>query len=187
MTSPSPVLPELLHDGDELTLRRWVTGDAVALQTAIEESIDHLRPWMWWASREPMDVAERREMIASWERDWAQGGDVLLGIFVAGKVAGSCGLHRRIDPGGVEIGYWVHPAFLRRGIATRTARLLAAAALARPDISHVEIHHDAANQRSAGIPRKLGFTRVAENPREPLAPNEVGLEWCWRLEGPPTG
>lgn len=186
MTSSTLTLPDLLHDGDELTLRRWVTDDAIAMQTAIEESIDHLRPWMWWAGREMMTLDARREMIAGWERDWAAGGDVMLGIFVAGRVAGSCGLHRRIAADGVEIGYWVHPGFLRRGIATRTARLLAEVALQRPDITHVEIHHDAANVRSAGIPRKLGFTRVAENPRPPQAPSEVGVEWCWRLEKSPV-
>ena len=187
MPSPASPLPELLHDGDELTLRKWVVDDAVALTTAIEESLDHLRPWMWWAGDELVAIPRRREMIAGWEREWAQGGDVYMGIFVAGRVAGSCGLHRRIARDGVEIGYWVHPSFLRRGIATRTAALLAGAALARPDITHVEIHHDAANERSAGIPRKLGFTRVAENPREPLAPEEIGVEWCWRLDAPTKG
>lgn len=187
MIRTPPALPELLHDGDELTLRRWTVDDAAALSEAIDASREHLRPWMEWVSGEPVPLPLRRRMIAGWEADWAKGGDVLLGIFIAGRIAGSCGLHRRIAPDGLEIGYWVHPAFLRRGIATSTARLLAKAALARGEITHVEIHHDAANERSAGIPHKLGFRRVAANPRDRRAPAEIGVEWCWRLDRPAKG
>jgi RimJ/RimL family protein N-acetyltransferase len=52
-------------------------------------------------------------MLEEWERDWLRGGDVALGMFVSGQVVGSCGLHGRIGPGGLEIGYWTHPSFLR--------------------------------------------------------------------------
>lgn len=104
-----------------------------------------------------------------------------MGTFVAGKVAGGCGLHRRVDPGGLEIGYWTHPAFARRGLATTAAGLLTDAAFHVHGITHVEIHLDKANQASAAIPRKLGYELFAERPQEVAAPAEVGVHCIWRL------
>lgn len=162
-------------------LRRWTPKDAEALGQTVTESIDHLRPWMGWIAQEPTSIEERRTRLKEWERDWSRGGDVVLGVFLLDRVVGSCGLHRRIAPDGLEIGYWIHPCFTRRGLATRAAWLLTDAALARPDISHVEIHHDKANVASAGVPRKLGFQFVGEERDEPEAPADLGIEWRWRM------
>jgi ribosomal-protein-serine acetyltransferase len=67
-------------------------------------------------------------------------------------------------------------------LATEAARLLTDAALALPDISHVEIHHDKANAASAGVPRKLGFDPLGEEPDEPEAPADSGIECRWRMD-----
>lgn len=175
-------LPERLEDPGGLVLRRWVPADAEALGRAVTESADHLRPWMAWIAGEPVTLERRRAMIAEWDLDWSQGGDVVLGVFADGQVAGGCGLHRRIGAGGLEIGYWTHSAFLRRGVATRTASLLTDAAFGVPGISRVEIHHDKANQASAGVPRKLGYEWMGESRDDPEAPGDLGIEWRWRIE-----
>lgn len=176
------VLPERLEDHGGLLLRRWRPRDAKALSRAVAESAEHLRPWMAWIAEEPVPPRRLRARLGEWERDWARGGDVFLGVFLDGQVAGGCGLHRRIGEGGLEIGYWIHAAFVRRGLATRAARLLTDGAFSVPGITHVEIHHDKANQASGGVPRKLGFRWVAEVPDEPEAPADVGIEWRWRME-----
>ncbi len=120
-------------------------------------------------------------MLAGREREWLGGGDVMLGVFVADRVAGSCGLHRRIGPCRLELGYWIHPAFTRRGLATRVAWMLTDAAFALPGIERVEIHHDKASEASAGIPAKLGYSFVGERPDGRDAPAEAGIEWLWRM------
>lgn len=104
-----------------------------------------------------------------------------MGVFVSGQVAGGCGLHHRVGHGGLEIGYWTHPSFLRQGIASRATRTLTAAAFTIPEITHVEIHHDKANEASAGVPRKLGYHLAEEVPDEPEAPAELGIECRWRV------
>jgi ribosomal-protein-serine acetyltransferase len=162
-------------------LRRWVPDDAKLVARAVAESLEHLRPWMAWVAQEPLSLKQRRAMIEEWERDWLQGGDVVMGIFVGGRVVGGCGLHRRIGPGGLELGYWTHSAFLRQGIATRAAALLTDAAFAVPGITRVEIHHDKANRASGGVPRILRYRIIGEVPDEPEAPAEIGVECRWRL------
>jgi ribosomal-protein-serine acetyltransferase len=175
------VLPERI-EGDGLLLRRWLVDDAELQHRAVAESIDHLRPFMAWIAHEPLPLEQRRRMLAEWERDWTQGGDVALAILVGDRVAGSAGLHRRGGPDMLEIGYWTHPAFLRQGIATKTARLLTGAAFAVPGIERVEIRHDKANAASAGVPRRLGYTPTGEEkPMRPAAPADVGIDCVWRM------
>jgi RimJ/RimL family protein N-acetyltransferase len=166
--------------GNGLLLRRWRESDAELFARVVAESVEHLRPWIEWIADEPRSVEQRRTILAGQEREWAAGGGVHFAILVDGAVAGACGLNRRDCPGVVEIGYWTHPLFLRRGVATRAVGLLPDAALAMPDIEHVEIHHDKANIASAGVPRRLGFTFVGEARREPQALADSGIECGWR-------
>jgi ribosomal-protein-serine acetyltransferase len=173
-------LPDLITGPGALVLRRWVHDDIEIISEAVSESVEHLRPWMLWIKQEPLSVADCRARIDEWERDWLAGGDVVMGVFVDGLVAGGCGLHHRIGPGGLEIGYWTHPSFLRKGVASSAARLLTRAAFARADITHVEIHHDKANEASAGIPRGLGFQLVREVADTAQAPAEIGISCEWQ-------
>ena len=181
MSVPGQRLPALIGDPDGVQLRRWTPRDAQTLDELVLESLDHLSPWMAWARDEPIGLTRRRAMLDESEAEWRACGDVMMGIFSDGTAVGSCGLHRRIDPGGLEIGYWVHPRHIRQGFATLATRLLADAAFSVSDVTHVEIHHDKANEASATIPRKLGFTLIGEWPDAPTAPGEVGVEMRWRM------
>jgi ribosomal-protein-serine acetyltransferase len=182
MTDRDQILPERLAGPAGLLLRRWSLADAHQLSAAVAESQEHLRPWMAWAAEEPLTIEQRRELIIGFERDWRDGGDAVLGIFLDGRVMGGCGLHRRIARDGLELGYWIHPRFTRRGLATAAARLLTDGAVALSGVTHVEIHHDKANVASAGVPRKLGFSLLAEVPDEIEAPAEIGIECRWRMD-----
>jgi RimJ/RimL family protein N-acetyltransferase len=137
---------------------------------------------MRWMDSEPLTMIQREAMLGDREREWSDGGDVMLAIRLEQRAIGSCGLHRRVAPDGLEIGYWLHPSFTGRGLATRAARLLAAGAFTVDGITHVEIHHDKANLASAGVPRRLGYQLVAEAPDEISAPAESGIEQIWRVD-----
>lgn len=173
-------LPGLLPEEDGMLVRRWQPDDAEALTRAVEESRSHLVPWLPWAGV-PLTADERRELIAGWERDWEQGGDVIYGIFLDGQVAGGGGLHHRIGPGGLEIGYWIGVEFQGLGLATRFARAATAAAFAIPEIDRVEIHHDQANTRSGLVPERLGYVHVMTEPSERRTDAESGTEIQWRI------
>jgi ribosomal-protein-serine acetyltransferase len=176
-------LPELI-EGDGVVLRRWRVADAPAQHRAILESIEHLRPWMPWIAEEPQPLERRAELIAAWEREWELGGDVYLAIMAGSEVAGGAGLHRRIGPGGLEIGYWLHPAFTGRGLATAAAWARARAALALDGIDHVEIRHDRANAASGAVPVRLGFVLAGEQANPAPAPADSGTDLVWRMTRP---
>jgi RimJ/RimL family protein N-acetyltransferase len=162
-----------------LSLRRWVEADAPALSAAVLANLDHLRPWMPWIATEPLGPTERVALIDQWRTDWEGGGDLVVGILMAGVVVGGSGLHRRRGPGVLEIGYWVHVDHLNKGIATEVTATLTTAAFTVPDIERVEIHHDKANAASAGVPRRLGFTLADETQDAVTSPGEVGIDCRW--------
>jgi ribosomal-protein-serine acetyltransferase len=164
-----------------LLLRAWEETDAEQLAQAIGENHDHLRPFMPWIAHEPMSADARRTLIAQWASDAASGADEVCGVFLDGVIVGGSGLHRRLGPGGLEIGYWVHKNYVRRGIATTAARLLTDSAFAQPSIDRVEIHHDVANIASSGVPRVLGYTLIGTEPRPIQAPAETGVHCIWRV------
>lgn len=167
---------------EELLVRLWQEDDAAALARAVQESLEHLRPWMPWAAEEPVGEDARRTWIRDRAAEAARGGDRAYGLFLGDRVVGGCGLHRRIAPGGLEIGYWVHVDFTRRGFATGAAGFAAQEAFAQPGVDHVEIHHDAANEASGRVAAALGFRYVAEQRRPPQAPGESGVLRVWRLD-----
>jgi ribosomal-protein-serine acetyltransferase len=167
----------------EIVVRPFAEDDAPALAVAIESSLAHLRPWMAWAAEEPHDLAWRRERIRNGLAEEAAGGDRPRGIFAGDAVAGGCGLHRRVGPGGYEIGYWVAAGWTRRGVAKEAVRQLVVAAFAEPETTFLEIHHDVANVASGEVARAAGFTLVGgqTGPPRATAPSDSGIDRIWRL------
>lgn len=181
-------VPGLVSAAD-LTVRPWRTDDAARLHEAVTASTEHLRPWMAWIADEPLTVAQRADLIATWLRPDTP--EDLYGILAGDVVVGGCGLHPPADHGGLAIGYWVRAGWTGRGYATEAARRLTAIALTQPEVTHVEIHHDVANVASGRVPARLGFALAEERRRTPTAPGETGLERVWRwppaAAGPPPG
>jgi RimJ/RimL family protein N-acetyltransferase len=173
-------LPQLVTT-ERLVLRTWREDDAEALGAAITASLDHLLPWMPWAALEPLPIEDRRKLITGWETEWASGADVVFGVFLDGAVIGGCGLHRRIGPHGIEIGYWIHTDHTRQGYATELSAALTDVAFTVDGIERVEIHHDRANTASRGVPRRLGYELTGEAPAEAAAPSETGVNCVWSV------
>jgi ribosomal-protein-serine acetyltransferase len=176
-------LPTIVET-ERLTLRCWTADDAPAINTAIVASTEQLRPWMPWIAFEPKSIADRRELIETWERERVEGGDTVYGIFLGGVAVGGTGLHRRRGPGVLEIGYWVHADHVGQGYATEVAAALTDTAFSCTDIDRVEIHHDAGNVASGRVPAKLGFTMVAEVTTPVVAPAETGRSHVWQILRP---
>lgn len=166
--------------GCTLTLRRWHGDDREVQVPAILESTAALSAWMPWA--DGYDIAASREFLARAQAEWDTRTAFAYGIWSPhGPLLGAVGLHARIGVGGLEIGYWVRSSAIRQGHATRAAALATAAALGVDGVTHVEIHHDRANEISGRIPARLGYRHVATIDRERDAPAASGVALHWRM------
>ena len=143
-----------------LIIRCWNPTDASLLKTAIEESVEHLRPWMPWAHNEPEEFQRKIERIRLWRSQFDAGRDFVYGIFNQdeSRVLGGTGLHTRAGEGAREIGYWIHKDYLNVGLATEVACALTRVAFEIDHVKRIEIHCQPENVRSAAIPRKLGYS-----------------------------
>ncbi|MFF3456941.1 GNAT family N-acetyltransferase [Streptomyces sp. NPDC002730] len=167
---------------DDLALRAFNgEADLPELFRVIEESLEHLRPWMPWVAEH--SLARTTDFLADRAERWASGDEFTYAIVLDGAIVGACGLFRRDDTpdSSREIGYWLHPATTGRGVATRTARALVEQAFRLPGIDYVEVVHDPANLASGAVPARLGFTEHLRRPAERLAPAETGEVQIWRL------
>jgi RimJ/RimL family protein N-acetyltransferase len=166
--------------GAHLTLRRWRRDDLDDLTAAVTGSLELLRPWMRWAAG--YDRRAAQEFLTWVELAWLERSNFAYAVVdPTGRLIGGGGLRASIGVGGLEIGYWVRSDATRRRVATRTAALLTAEALAVDGVTHVEIHHDRANELSGRVPRRLGYEQIATAPRPRVAPAESGVEVRWRL------
>ena len=129
---------------------------------------------------------KRTRWSSSTSVDAAVGSNGTTIIEVRTDRAENLALHRSIGPGGLEIGYWLHPERTGRGLATRATAALVGHAFALPDIDHVQVWHDAANVAGGAVPKRLGFTQVDRRtpPRDPMTPGEVGIDVIWQLDRP---
>jgi RimJ/RimL family protein N-acetyltransferase len=173
--------PPVRIDIDGLVLRRERRGDEVVVAQAVAANLEHLRPWMPWAVPEAATVQAQRERVINVEQWWDEGSlyNFLLLDEPEQSLLGVFGLHRRIGPGGLELGYWLDRRATGHGYATAAAQALTDAALRLDDVSRVEIHCDEANERSQRVPNRLGYRldRIEADTIE--APAEVGRSMIW--------
>jgi RimJ/RimL family protein N-acetyltransferase len=159
MTQTTPyriVTPRLL-------LRCWNPLDAQSLADLVGRNLEHLRPWMPWASEENAQLELQYERLRIARARFDQDEEYIYGIFSRDgqTVMGSTGLHTRVGKDALEIGYWVDKDHTRQGLATETSAALTKTAFEIFKVRRVEIHCDPMNLASAAVPRKLGYTLEA--------------------------
>jgi RimJ/RimL family protein N-acetyltransferase len=145
---------------ERLEIRCWDPADAENLKEAIDSSLDHLLPWMPWAAHEPEPVNEKIDRLRRFRGSFDLDEDYIYGIFErdTGRVVGGTGLHMRHGPDGREIGYWIRADREGRGMMTETVAALTRVAFDVDGVRWVEIRCAPDNERSAAIPRRLGYT-----------------------------
>jgi RimJ/RimL family protein N-acetyltransferase len=148
---------------ERLTLRCWEPGDAPLLKDAVDTSLDHLRPWMPWAAEEPKPVEEKADLLRTFRGRFDLDEDFVYGIFAPDEqeVIGGSGLHTRVGPRALEIGYWIRASRTGNGYAREATAALAKAAFRVCAVDRVEIRVDPANEASLRVPRALGFAEEA--------------------------
>ena len=149
---------------DRLVIRAWQPGDAALLKEAIDSSLEHLRAWMPWAmENEPQTLEEKTALVETFRAQFDAGQNFIYGIFSPdeARVLGGTGLHARVGPGGLEIGYWVRDESTRQGLATESSAAVTRVGFEVCEADRIEIRIEPGNEASLGVPRKLGFIEEA--------------------------
>lgn len=161
-------LPRQLR-GERVVLRPLAPGDGIALFAAVDASRDHLRAWLPWVdAHKTVDDSEHycRQSAARWLlRD-----ELSFGLFTpAGSLVGGVGLVRfDLEVGAFEVGYWLRTDAQRAGRVREAVALVTSLAFEMLDAARVAIHCDRENERSAAVPRALGFVHEATLRRDRL-------------------
>lgn len=115
-------------DFDGFVLRSYMPGDGARLAEAVNESYDHLAPWMSWAtphrSVEDAEERARRNRAA-----YLLAEDFTVGIFSPDerRLLGGTGFHLREGPVSslcAEIGMFVRASEAGAGLGTRALRAM---------------------------------------------------------------
>jgi RimJ/RimL family protein N-acetyltransferase len=161
---------------ERTVVRCWDPRDAPLLKEALDSSLDHLQPWMEWAHAEPQSLAQKVALLRRFRGQFDLGSDFVMGILDLEErtVFGGTGLHTREGEGALEIGYWIRKSHVGQGLATEASAALTRVAFELCDVDRVVIRVDPTNERSAAIPRKLGFLAEATLRRR-LPPHGDGV------------
>jgi RimJ/RimL family protein N-acetyltransferase len=148
---------------ERLVVRCYEPRDAPLLKDAIDSSLEHLQPWMPWALDEPQTLEQKVELVELFGSSFDAGENFTYGIFAAdeAELLGGTGLHPRVGPGGLEIGYWVRASATRQGIVTESTAALTRVGFEVCEADRLEIRIEPRNEASFGVPRKLGFVEEA--------------------------
>lgn len=161
--------PLLIDVPDRLETERFILrcprpGDGAAINAAVCETLDNLRPWLPWAQAAPL-LEESEAYCRRNHARFALREDLPYFIFERepdggeGVLVGATGLHR-IDwtVRRFEIGYWRRTSLQGYGIAAEAARALSRLAFDVLDAQRVEIRMDDVNLPSRKVAERAGFT-----------------------------
>jgi RimJ/RimL family protein N-acetyltransferase len=145
--------------GDRIVVRAYTEDDAAAMFEAINESTDHLRPWMAWADSYHT-VDDSLEYIRQCTVGFLLRSNFSMGMFLCsdGTYLGGSGIHiGEPQVPSFEIGYWIRASAEGKGYVSEAVRLLTTCAFETFGAERVMIRCDARNDRSRQVAERQGF------------------------------
>ena len=148
---------------ERLVLRCPDPADADLVQEAVAESLETLRPWMPWTEGEPVSRAQRVIDLERFRDEFSRHADYIYFLFTPAedRMIGGMGLHPRVGPKGLELGYWIRASERGRGLAAEGASALIRAAFECVGSDRVEIRIEPGNDASRRVVEKLAVPREA--------------------------
>lgn len=167
--SVSPILldlPEVLT-GDRIIVRQWRHGDGQALYEAVQESLEHILPWMPWGPHHDTPEASEK-FVREWRAQFDLREHLSMGIWSPDgtRFLGGTGAPRLDwEMRSFELGYWIRASEHGKGHVTDAVKLQTAFYFEELQANRVYIRCSTKNLRSSAIPRRLGFAHegVARN------------------------
>ncbi len=135
---------------------------APAMKEAIDASLAELRPWMTWVEAHPLPLAAVTETCQHFRSTFDRSEQYPYVILDhRGAFVGGIGLHPRVGPQALELGYWLRTNRTGDGLATEAAAALTRVAFDCLGMERLEIRVAVGNIASNAIPRRLGYTHDA--------------------------
>lgn len=155
--------PAYRIESERLIFRCYSPQDANHLAKSISESAEHLKAWMPWAHEEPEPIETKINRLRRFRANFDLDQEFVYGIFnpKETELIGGCGLHPRVGPDALEIGYWINVNQINQGFGTESAHIMTKVGFEVHHVKRIEIHCDPENIASAKIPEKLGFKHEA--------------------------
>lgn len=152
-------IPESFESA-RLLIRAPLFGDGAAVNEAVIESIEELRPWMPWANNIPT-IEESEIHIRNSRLKFLDRTDLQLLLFhkETGQLIGSSGLHRMDwQARSFETGYWVRTSYAGQGYISEAVEAITNFAIHQLKANRIEIRCDSRNKKSAAVAERSGFT-----------------------------
>jgi ribosomal-protein-serine acetyltransferase len=161
----SPLLVDIPAEliGERVMLRQFRPGDGAQFWEAIDESRQHLLPWMPIADAHQSPL-ESEAYVRRMYADWFLRVDMMFGIWElsTGRYLGLTGLlGRNWEVPSFEISYWLRKSAVGHGYMTEAVGLLTSMAFETLNANRVHITAASGNHKSAAIPQRLGFVHEA--------------------------
>jgi ribosomal-protein-serine acetyltransferase len=132
---------------------------AQPLLDLLNKNREHLKEWLPWVDsmRSVDDFHRYITMSKKKQDDKMELGFVIL---YNGIVAGRIGLHYFDHHNKIcAVGYWLGMEFVGKGIITVACKRLCEYAFAELGFNRIEIKCGVGNDKSAAVPKRLGFTK----------------------------
>ncbi|UOR13731.1 GNAT family N-acetyltransferase [Halobacillus amylolyticus] len=146
-----------LNVDTDLSLKLLEKEDAKELFALVDGSRDSLRRWLPWVDSMKQEK-DYEPVIEMWLKQSASHDGFQAGILYKNKLAGMAGFHG-IDWSNqkTSIGYWLSEKYQGYGVMTKVVKALVNYAFENYKLNRVEIQCGVDNQKSNGIPKRLGF------------------------------
>ncbi|SDI85812.1 Protein N-acetyltransferase, RimJ/RimL family [Actinokineospora alba] len=125
----------------------------------IDSARDYLDTWLPWVAR-IVDAGSAEVLLQSYADRQAKGEGRIYGIWIDGKLVGGT-LFRTFDQrfNNCEVGVWLAPEAVGRGLVTRAVRLMIEWAVEERGMARVVWQAGATNTRSLATAERIGFTK----------------------------
>lgn len=145
--------------GERIVVRPFQAGDGQALFEAIDESREHLLPWLpWGAFHANVETTEAK--VLEMRRNWDERIDLPVSIWNAdeSRLLGGTGMHRfDLRLRSFELGYWVRKSEAGKGYVSEAVRLLTDYLFREVAANRVFIRCATENHQSSAVAKRLGF------------------------------
>jgi RimJ/RimL family protein N-acetyltransferase len=171
----NPVLLDIpeAFETERLLIRVPRPGDGPALNAAVLETFENLRPWMPWA-KDPPSLEQSEENSRMAYSLFLSRQDITLRLIhkESGLFLGSSGLHPRDwSVPKFETGYWCRKRFEGHGYITEAVKGILQFGFQVLNAKRIEVRCDPANRRSIGVAERIGLNREGE-----LRHDAVGMD-----------